>query len=95
MSALNNLREKGTSLTMGENELLAERVRSYPRLYDKTCKEHKEGKNKGLKRKRETMVSWPISFLSSDALSQCEMHLAGPAYYMRNKNMTKFWAKLK
>ena len=60
MSALNNLREKGTSLTMGENELLAERVRRYPRLYDKTCKEHKKRKNKGLKRKGETMVSWPI-----------------------------------
>ena len=41
---------------MGENELLAERVRSYPCLYDKNCKEHKEQKNSGLKRKKETIV---------------------------------------
>ena len=41
MSALNNLRKKGTSLTLGEDELLAERVRSYPCPYDKTYKEHK------------------------------------------------------
>ena len=38
MSALNNLRKKGTSLTLGEDELLAKRVRSYPCLYDKTAK---------------------------------------------------------
>ena len=38
MSALNNLRKKGISLTLGEVELLAERVRNYPCLYDKTCK---------------------------------------------------------
>ena len=41
MSALNNFRKKGTSLTVGENELLAETVGSYPYLYDKTLKEHK------------------------------------------------------
>ena len=41
MSALTNLRKKGTSLTLGEDELLAERVRSYPCLNDKICKEHK------------------------------------------------------
>ena len=52
MSALNNLRKKGTPLTLGENKLLAEMVISYPCLYDKTCEEHKERKNKALKRKR-------------------------------------------
>ena len=52
MSALNNLRKKGTPLTLGENELVAEIVRSYPCLYDKTCKEHKERENKALKRKK-------------------------------------------
>ena len=41
MSALNDLRKKGTSLPLGEDELLAESVRSYPCLYDKICKEHK------------------------------------------------------
>ena len=30
MSALNNLKEKGTSLTLGEDELFGEKVRSYP-----------------------------------------------------------------
>ena len=39
MSALNNLSKKGTSLTLGEDELLAETVGN---LYDKTFKEHKE-----------------------------------------------------
>ena len=29
MSALNNLRKKGTSLTQGEDELLAERMRGF------------------------------------------------------------------
>ena len=38
MSALNNLRKKETSLTLGDDLLLAERVGSY----DKTFKEHKE-----------------------------------------------------
>ena len=42
MNTLNNLRKKRTSLTLGEDELLAERLRCYPCLYDKTCKEHKE-----------------------------------------------------
>ena len=42
MSALNSLRKKGTSLTLGEDELPAERVRSYLCLYNKTCKEHTE-----------------------------------------------------
>ena len=42
MRALNNLRKKRTSLTLGEDELLAEKVRSYPCIYDKTCKERKE-----------------------------------------------------
>ena len=41
-STLNILRKKGTSLTLGEDELLAERVASYPCLYEKICKEHKE-----------------------------------------------------
>ena len=36
MSALNNLRKKGTILTLGENELLAEMVRNYPCFYDKS-----------------------------------------------------------
>ena len=38
MSLLNHLRKKETSLTLGEDELLAERVRIYSSLYDKTCK---------------------------------------------------------
>ena len=42
LKGLNNLRKKGTSLTLGENELLAERVRSYPCLCDKTYKKQKE-----------------------------------------------------
>ena len=42
MNALNNLKKKRTSLTLGEDELIAERVRSYPYLYDKALKEHKE-----------------------------------------------------
>ena len=42
MSALNNLRKKGTSPAMEEDEILPERVRSFPCLYDKTCKEHNE-----------------------------------------------------
>ena len=35
MSALNNLRIKGTILTLGEDELLVEMVRSYPCFYNK------------------------------------------------------------
>ena len=38
MSALNNLRKKETSLTLGDDLLLAERVGNY----NKTFKEHKE-----------------------------------------------------
>ena len=38
INALNNLRKKGTSLTLKEDELLAEEASSYPCLYDKTCK---------------------------------------------------------
>ena len=34
--------KKVTSLTLGEGELIAERVGSYPYPYDKTFKEHKE-----------------------------------------------------
>ena len=41
INALNNLRKKGTSLTLKEDELLAEQVSSYPCLYDKTCKVRK------------------------------------------------------
>ena len=41
-SALNNLRKKGTSLILREDELLAERVGNYPYLYDKFFKEHQE-----------------------------------------------------
>ena len=33
MSAVNNLRKKGTSLTLGADKLIAERVGSYPYLY--------------------------------------------------------------
>ena len=42
ISALNSLRKKGTSLTPGENEVPAERVGSYPYLYDKTFKNIKK-----------------------------------------------------
>ena len=38
MSGLDNLSKKGTSITLGEDELLPERMRSYPCLYDKICK---------------------------------------------------------
>ena len=41
-NALNNLRKKETSLTPREGELLAERLGSFPYLYDKTFKELKE-----------------------------------------------------
>ena len=36
MIALYNLRKKRTILTLGEDELLAEMVRSYPCFHDKT-----------------------------------------------------------
>ena len=36
MSTLNNLRKMGTTLTLGEGELLAEMVRSNPCFYNKT-----------------------------------------------------------
>lgn len=42
MSALNNLRKKGISLTLGEDEPFTEKVRSYPCFYDKPWKETKE-----------------------------------------------------
>ena len=42
MSALNNLSKKETSPTLEEDERLAERVKSYPCLYGKIQKEHKE-----------------------------------------------------
>ena len=42
MGALNNLRKKETYPTLEEDERLAERVKSYPCLYDKTRKEHKD-----------------------------------------------------
>ena len=38
MIASNNLRKKGTFLTLREDELLDEMVRSYPCFYDKTWK---------------------------------------------------------
>ena len=56
MSALNNLRKKGHFLTLGEDELLAEMVRIYPRFNDKTWKERKERKNKSLKCKKQAIV---------------------------------------
>ena len=42
MSALNCLRKKGTSFSLGEDELHAERVRNYTCPYDKICREYKE-----------------------------------------------------
>ena len=42
MSSLNYLRKRGASPTLEEDELLAERVKSYPCFYDKTCKEHQK-----------------------------------------------------
>ena len=42
MSALNNFRKKRTSITLREDELLAERVGSHPYLCKKTFKEHEE-----------------------------------------------------
>ena len=41
MSALNNLRKNGTSLTLREDELLAERVGNYLYLHDKTFEDLK------------------------------------------------------
>ena len=40
MSALNNLKKKETFITLGEDELLAERVESPLYHYDKTFAEH-------------------------------------------------------
>ena len=45
MSALNNFRKKRTSITLREDELLAERVGSHPYLCKKTFKEHEEKKD--------------------------------------------------
>ena len=42
MSALNNFRKKRTSITLREDELLAERVGSHPYLCKKTFKEDEE-----------------------------------------------------
>ena len=42
MSPLNNFRKKRTSITLREDELLAERVGSHPYLCKKTFKEHEE-----------------------------------------------------
>ena len=42
MSALNNFRKKETSLTLAEDERLAETVRNHPYLYDETFEKHKE-----------------------------------------------------
>ena len=55
MGPLNNLRKKETILTLGEDEVVVEMVRSSPCFYDKTWKEHKERKNKSLKCKKETI----------------------------------------
>ena len=46
MIALYNLRKKGTILTLGEDELLAEMVRSYPCFYKKKKKKKKQGTKK-------------------------------------------------
>ena len=46
MSALNNLRKKGTILTLRENELLVEMVRSYPCFYDNLKKQGTQGMKK-------------------------------------------------
>ena len=40
MSALNNFKKKETFITLGEDELLAERVESPLYHYDKTFAEH-------------------------------------------------------
>ena len=85
ISALNYLSKKRTSLSLGEDELLAERVRSYPCFYDKTCKEHKDQKHKALKGKQETIISWPIILFKHSMPSPNEKNFAGPAYYMCNK----------
>ena len=37
-----NIREKNVSLSLNEDELLSEKVRSYPCLYDKSSKSYKE-----------------------------------------------------
>ena len=42
MSDINNLRKKGTLLTLEEDEFPAERVGSYPHFYDETFKELNE-----------------------------------------------------
>ena len=62
MSAVYNLRKKGTVLILGENELLAEMVRSYPCFYKKKkkkiWKEYKERKKNSLKSKKEIIVQY-------------------------------------
>ena len=37
-----NIRKKNGSLSLNEDELLSEKVRSYPCLYDRSSKSHKE-----------------------------------------------------
>ena len=56
MSALDNLRKKGTILTLGEDELPPEIVRSYLCFYDKTGKEHKETKNQVMETQKRNNV---------------------------------------
>ena len=53
MSVLHNLKKKGAFPTLGEDDLLAEMVRSYPYFYDKTWKEHEKRKKQSLKRKKK------------------------------------------
>ena len=67
MSALYNLRQKGTILTLGEDELLTEMVRSHPCFYKKKKKKKKnpEKNTRNEKRshwkvKKETIVLRPI-----------------------------------
>ena len=56
MSTLDNLSKKGTSITLGEDELLPERMRSYPCLYDKICKQRKES-TETQKRNKKAVVN--------------------------------------
>ena len=57
-SALNNLRKKGTSLTLGNDQLLAEKVRIYPCLYSKTSKitQRKEWQNEKVKKDKNSKI---------------------------------------
>ena len=57
MSVLNNLRKKGTVLTLGEGELLSEMAKSYPCFYDKNLKRTQRTKKQVIETKERNNSS--------------------------------------